>query len=1273
MNCGLKGRPSRAISTMSLSTRVSHGATGISRSHSFAGVNSPQDRSVRNASVFSTPSVSRKSATKVRRMFSVAHKTPPPKVPQPERLDEVYEALKRGLSAYIEFHQLELNKLTPQVRESKRNSRLGFLYDLDKQTKSIERFIRRLEFHVSKIDELYDAYCIQRRLRDGAHNMVKAYNASPGSPGSREARESLAEAMRGYKEYNENMCVLETELENRLGEFHVKMKGLAGFARLCAGDQYEIFMKYGRQRWKLRGRIEINGKQVWDSEEMIFLPLVTEFLSIKVTELKSLANHVIVGSVSCETKDLFAALPQMVAVDINDLGTIKLNLEVTWNPFDKDEPPTSAATITKVPTVNKRFSTYNQSPPDTPSLREQAFYLPHPALEKHGWSLLDIFRETIVERLSRSCSCNDVSSVQVRSNMLRRQEELENGTAWSISSESSDDSSSPQLSTSVRHSQKILVQPTIQTSAPPIEITFTPREEAETEVPVARSQEEEEEEERVIVKNEVVANGHVPYLRSLSHISETSVEAAILDSKDTKNTESSTRSSESTVEETVLPAKASSNYQDTKMQFMEKQSLFTDSSKLVQNTDTPLLAEMQTTVAQNSLKGEQEHAPVVQTKGVVGELSDISGSSKNIGLEPVTADHDPRKVHTPTTVSHEPGKGQDPAFPPPSTAEKGSCFIQESVSKILAPGVVDQEYRTEEPKPTVVTQKPTDQETETATRSSELRPVTIKDSGEEEQKLSSTDKYSLSKSQVTKCAIQELNSECTEQTSVCVTQVSNNAIHSMGAVTHVNSQLKGTAVSPVVPCSVVESRTGYTEPEKICPVASNPKMKPVDPALEEALNTLTSSLDDCRGQFPELQTLEQEVKCLEEILMQRQGVSRSRASSISLTVENALESFNFLNTSDTEDSESSDKEGERKERRCGSNEGGAVAACDLPAEHNSEGNLEPLTTGNEFLDQAIIVHLNKCIKLLPHLGIFGPLRCKEIYARDKLLREAHVLDLICRLIDEKLGTVSGVEEVVPISADKGDILAFWNHCIARPNIYTVKIDRFLQQLNSSYGPRLQERFSNCAETVFIKFAELVLDRRLPKRSRTSCSEPLTVFQYWNYLDSQNISQLEQYILELAGGELRLQNLYSDDQDVVLKTLKRISEDQLQKEELKALGILLHNGSHKVCHAVSLLMKNLAENLNFRERAMVCYLEMLEDEETETRVAGCTALEYLKGKEAIVQLNYLCQTDSADVREAARKTLFSFGEEGKLAYRQMEESLDGLPRIFSQGGMASTAF
>lgn len=52
----------------------------------------------------------------------------------------------------------------------------------------------------TQIDELYEAYCMQRRLRDGANKMVKAYTASPGS---REARESLSEANKGFKEYTE--------------------------------------------------------------------------------------------------------------------------------------------------------------------------------------------------------------------------------------------------------------------------------------------------------------------------------------------------------------------------------------------------------------------------------------------------------------------------------------------------------------------------------------------------------------------------------------------------------------------------------------------------------------------------------------------------------------------------------------------------------------------------------------------------------------------------------------------------------------------------------------------------------------------------------------------------------------------------------------------------------------------------------------------------------------------------------------------------------------
>ncbi|NP_848773.3 rho family-interacting cell polarization regulator 2 isoform 3 [Mus musculus] len=348
------------------------GPNGIIRSQSFAGFSGLQERRSRCNSFIENASALKKPQAKLKKMHNLGHKNNnTPKEPQPKRVEEVYRALKNGLDEYLEFHQTELDKLTAQLKDMKRNSRLGVLYDLDKQIKTIERYMRRLEFHISKVDELYEAYCIQRRLQDGASKMKQAFATSPAS---KAARESLSEINRSYKEYTENMCAIEAELESLLGEFSIKMKGLAGFARLCPGDQYEIFMKYGRQRWKLKGKIEVNGKQSWDGAETVFLPLIVGFISIKVTELKGLATHILVGSVTCETKELFAARPQVVAVDINDLGTIKLNLEITWYPFDVEDTTPSSGPGNKTAALQRRMSMYSQGTPETPTFKDQSFF-----------------------------------------------------------------------------------------------------------------------------------------------------------------------------------------------------------------------------------------------------------------------------------------------------------------------------------------------------------------------------------------------------------------------------------------------------------------------------------------------------------------------------------------------------------------------------------------------------------------------------------------------------------------------------------------------------------------------------------------------------------------------------------------------------------------------------------------------------------------------------------------------------------------------------------
>ncbi|XP_062860176.1 rho family-interacting cell polarization regulator 1 isoform X2 [Trichomycterus rosablanca] len=1113
MYSGYGGSPSRAVSTMSLSARPTRRvlARSITRSQSFAGVNS-HDKPYRSLSVFRTPSTVRKTPSRASRMFTLSAKSPPPKVPQPERLDEVYEALKRGLQSYLHVRQMELDSLNHQIKESKRNSRLGFLYELDKQVKVIERFMRRLEFHLSKIEELYEAYCMQRRLRDGADKMVKAYTASPGS---REARESLSEANKGFKEYTENMCMLESELESQLGEFHIRMKGLAGFARLCAGDQYEIFMKYGRQRWKLRGRIEINGKQVWDSEEMVFLPLITEFLSIKVTELKSLANHVVVGNVSCETKDLFSALSQTVAVDINDLGTIKLSLEVTWNPFDKDDQNSTASTVNKAPTVNKRFSTYNQSPPDTPSLREQAFYsVPRSLHSKQCWSLLDVFRDALAEKLSQNHSCGDVSSVGFNlsrsqsHNMLRRQEELENGTAWSNSSESSDDSSSPQLSLGLRHAHKnLVVQPEVQAAAPTIDISFTPRQSA-TSTPTRladQTEEDEEEEEQgqeedkprattIMVTTEAtdkqaVPNGHTRYLRSLSHISESSVDAAL---------------TERHVGESLEP------------------SVFTDVPQQVEpGTDIPK---------------PQGGALTVDPSTLVLSSSDTS-----------------------------------------STAEQ-----------------------------------------------------TITDTHTEEDSISSS----------TETEAQQ--SDAMESSTLTVVQ---------------DTQQLPQADKTVVEVDMLPENRARTE-----------KTETKDSGINEALGAVLSSLDDYRGQFPELQVLEQELRLLEEALT---GWSRSRSSSVSLTVEIALESFDFLNTSDLEEEEVED--GVKPSVTDGTDPVlvGVVKGEKDCVVHCWDAPSVPLSTGCQILDNTLLIHLQNCTSQLLRLGTFGPLRCGEMYALDRLLREARVIELIRQAIKNKPGSASLPDEVVPQLEQCQGAVSLWKQCMDGCNVFSTSNEDFLHKLSINYTEKLPKRAAGFADTVFSHLVERILERKLPRRGGSTAKETLTIFQFWCYLEAEGVSELDTHVTELAEEVWLVQCLQSEDQEVLLRTLKKPPECSLKREGLRAVSLLLRDTRGKVCSSASSLLRNLADQPRHRERALVSCLELLEDESVETRVCGCKALACLKAKESIEQLVYLCRTDKEDVRDSAKQALLVLGDEGKMAYRHVEQ--DGVARLFAPGSMASTAF
>lgn len=716
---------------------------------------------------------------------------------------------------------------------------------------------------------------------------------------------------------------------------------------------------------------------------------------------------------------------------------------------------------------------------------------------------------------------------------------MENGTAWSNSSESSDDSSSPQLSLGMRHAHKNLVQPEVQTAPPAIEISFAPRESAtSTPTRLANQKEEEEEEEEEDLKKpaasitvttkapvkQEVPNGHPSYSRSLSHISENSADGV------------SDRLAVESVEATEVTSKVSSVFV----------------SDIVM--DMPHRAEPCFVVPDT-----QEICPI----------PDPSTSEPSCPTEPLNC-----------SESRSP-------------AETTACD-----SAVKA---------------TELTSRPT-------------------------------------------CGDKDSSSSA-----IALSQQMDNGVPRTGSSyePHLTKTQTGDLLADKSGSLVDTRPMGGLEEQSS------------DSNVEEALSSVLSSLDDYRGQFPELQVLEQELKLLEEALTVR---SRSRSSSVSLTVETALGSFDFLNTSDLEEEE---EDGERQsvtdsaeERPAAVESAGEDEGCEARCWDTPSG---PLSAGCPALDHTLLVHLKNCSSQLLRLGTFGPLRCGEMYALDRLLREARVLELIRWVVKDSRGGVIQPEEVVPqLDQCQGAVL-LWRQCTDGCSVYSTSTEAFLQALSDAYASRLPERGVGFTDTVFLRLLERILERKLPRRAGGASKETLTLFQFWSYLEAEGVNDLDTHIPELAEEVWLVQCLQSGDQDVLVKSLKKPPECSLKREGLRAVSLLLRDPRGKVCSAASSLLRSLADQTRHRERALVSCLELLEDEGVETRVCGCKALACLKAKESIEQLVYLCRTDKEDVRDAAKQALLVLGEEGKMAHRHLESSQDGMSRLFAPGSMASTAF
>ncbi|XP_033831258.1 rho family-interacting cell polarization regulator 2 isoform X1 [Periophthalmus magnuspinnatus] len=1046
------GVSSRNPEIMAAGTHSPGGPNGIIRSQSFAGFSTLQERRSRCNSFMGNSAVQKKPQSKPKKPHLSGHKGGSgSREPQPKRLEEVYTALRQGLDEYLEVHQTELDKLMLLMKDMKRNSRLGVLYDLDKQIKSIERYMRRLEFHMSKVDELYEAFCIQSRLRDGAIRMKQAFSSSPSTKAT---KESIAEVNRRYKEYTENMSTFETELENLLGEFHIRMKGLAGFARLCPGDQYEIFMRYGRQRWKLKGRIEVNSRQSWDGDEMVFMPLITDLINIKVTELKGLATHMLVGSVICETKELFTAMPQVVAVDVNDLGTIKLNLEVTWYPFDVEDLTLSSSNVSKAAAIQRRVSVYSQGTPETPTFQDTSFFstLPDDVFENGGCGVAEC------KRLSFTFSDTSVSTP----------------------------SPAPSTHSTVQSNPEITVTPPEMDLLP--SHFLPPREDSIAEEHLVEEDEEEYEED-----GETASRGSRRTSGSLA-----SDEAEVAEDSEWERTESQRNSGSHCGSAAVSVC-------------------------------------------------SENHLATVAPEDVFLDQGDE--------LKPVELD------------TEEPGN-----------------LTRQLVKRLT---------------------------------SSEIEPPVV----------------------------------------------------SSGEAGGVGLSWTG------------EGSRAFLES-----------------GLEEAIHSLLMRLEALTHRCRELQDLEQEVMRFEDILKCRLPGHRSRSSSLSLTVESALESFDFLNTSDFDDEDTGDYNtvlntppqrspvfdadgeaigGQHPEARGHLSE---ALTEDTGVGNSVAGSPLPLTTGNENLDVAIVIHLQHCNHLIQLLSS-GVRVWQKRSLLNKLAEQTEMLEELSEITAEKMGAITCVPDVLPGLAERSKMMSLWSECSGSCGIFHTTLDRVLKHMNQCFTTALQEKHPHSAEKVIsVVVGEMVDKTDLVAGSHSAVTalsqDVLTVFQFNCYVLQHGVHDMEMHLLNLAREEVFAEAILSGDHSLCLSELQGVSLSSLwpRNQTLRSLAALLTAADPEVNKAAADYLSSAPSNSFFRTRAVECYTQALSEAGVQSQRAACSALSCLQAVESIKAVVALCDSADEELRHVAIETLLTFGDEGRLAYEQLDAVPGEMLRLGTRRGNAvTTAF
>lgn len=436
------------------------------------------------------------------------------------------------------------------------------------------------------------------------------------------------------------------------------------------------------------------------------------------------------------------------------------------------------------------------------------------------------------------------------------------------------------------------------------------------------------------------------------------------------------------------------------------------------------------------------------------------------------------------------------------------------------------------------------------------------------------------------------------------------------------------------------------------------------------MQSLLMRLEALTQRCSQLQDLEQEVMRLEDLLKCRLPGHRSRSSSLSLTVESALESFDFLNTSDFDDedtgddgavlrtppqrSPSLDMEGARIGGQHPEARGHLSEALteDTGVGNSVAGSPLPLTTGNESLDVAVVIHLQYCNHLI-QLLTSGVSVWQRRSLLQKLTAQTQLFEELGEISMDTLANVTSVADVpsvLPGLAERPQLSTLWSECSGSGGLFHTALEPVVKHMNGLYLAGLQQQHPcDTVQSVISTMVSEMVNQPQPPQ------DVLTVFQFHSYLLRHDVRDMGAHLSDLLQEGVFAEALNSGDSSLHLAELDRVSAAQLWPRDatLGALAGLLTTEEPEVSRAAASYLSSAASLTHFRNTAVECYSQALSEAGVQSQRAACAALCCLQAAESIKAVVALCDSADEELRHVAIETLLAFGEEGRLAYEQLD--------------------